>query len=108
MPEDFKEKKMPSDCYQEHWMALLEESAIASLDYSNSLLVISVKKYAKVFQEFNALFQARKAKQALILITFVVPIRSKSVPQEKRKCKSFTLQKALDEKEIDDQQWRRA
>ena len=38
MPKDFQEKKMQSDRYQEHGMVLLEESAIASLDYAKTLL----------------------------------------------------------------------
>ncbi len=64
-------------------MALLEESAIASLDYAKTLLVHERKEYAKAFQEFNALFQARKAKKALVLTTFVYPIRLKDVRQKK-------------------------
>ena len=105
MPEDFQEKKMPSDRYQEHGMALLEELAIESLDYAKTL---TVHERAKAFQEFNALFQARKAKQALVLTTFVDPIRPKDVCQKKRKRRGLTLREALDKKEADKRRQRRA
>ncbi len=108
MPKDFHEKKMPSDRYQEHWMALLKESAIASLDYSKTFPVHERKKYAKAFQEFNDLFQACKTKQVLVPTTFVDPLRPKNVCQKKRKRCSLTLCEALDKEEADKRPWRRA
>ena len=101
MPEDFQEKKMSSDRYQEYRIALLEKSAIVSLDYTKALSVHKRKEYAKAFQEFNALFQARKAKQALVPITFIDPIRPKDVRQKKRKHCGLALREALDKEEAD-------
>ena len=95
---------MPSDRYQEPGMELLEESTMASLDYAKTFLVHKRKKYAKTFQEFNALFQARKAKQALVPTTFVDPIWPKDVREKKKKRCSLTFREALDEEEADEQQ----
>lgn len=63
-------------------MALLEESVIASLDYAKTP-VHEREEYAKAFQEFNAVFQARKARQALVLTTSVDLIRPKDIRQKK-------------------------
>lgn len=108
MPKDFQEKKMQSDRYQEHGMALLKESVIASLDYAKTLPVNEREEYAKAFQEFKAVFQARKAKQALAPTTFVDPIRPKDVRHKKGKRRGLTLREALDEEEGDERRRRRA
>lgn len=43
-------------------MVLLEESVIVLLDYAKTFPVYERKKYTKIFQEFNTVFQACKAK----------------------------------------------
>ena len=98
-----KKKKIPNDRYQKLGIALLKESAITSLNYAKTLLVYKRKEYAKAFQEFNASFQARKAKQALVPTTFVDPIRLKDIRQKKKKRRGLTLCEALDKKEADEQ-----
>ena len=77
-------------------------SVTASLDYAKTLPVHEREEYAKAFQEFNAVFQARKAKQALVPTTFVDPIRPKDIRHKKGKRRGLTLHEALDEEEADE------
>lgn len=107
-PMLFQEKKMESDRFQDHGMALLEESVMVSLDYARTLPVHEREEYAKAFKEFNAVFQARKTKQALVPTTFVDPIRPKDVRYKKGRRRGLTLREALEEEEADKRRRRRA
>lgn len=78
------------------------------MNYAKTLLVHERDEYAKAFQEFNAVFQARKARQALVLTTFIDPIRPKDIRQKKGKRRGLTLREALDEEEADKRRRRRA
>ncbi len=84
-------------------MALLEKSTIALWDYAKILPVHERKKYAKAFQEFNALFQVRKANQELVITTVVDPIRPKNVCQKKGKRCGLTICETLDKEKADKQ-----
>lgn len=97
----FQEKKIESDRYQDHGMALLEESVIVSLGYARTLPVYERKEYAKAFKEFNAVFHVRKTKQALVPTTFVDPIWPKNVRYKKGSRRGLTLRKALEEEKAD-------
>lgn len=99
---------MESDRYQDHRIALLEESIIVSLDYIKTLPVHERKKYAKAFKEFNAIFQAYRTKQALVLTTFVDPIWPKNVHYKKGRRCGLTLCEVLEEEKADKQRRRRA
>lgn len=79
---------MESDRYQEH---------------GNHWTMRKLSPYmsAKAFKEFNAVFQARKARQALVPTTFVDPIRPKDVRQKKGRRRGLTLREALEEEEAD-------
>ncbi len=56
-----------SDRYQDHGMTLVEELAVTSLDYARALPAHEREEYAKVFQEFNSLFQDRRTKYSEVL-----------------------------------------
>lgn len=66
---DFRDTDLPSEGdytshlpnninrYQDHGMALIEESAITSHDYVKTLPANEQEEYAKAFHEFNSLYQ---------------------------------------------------
>lgn len=85
------------DRYQDHGMALVEESAVMSLDYAKTLPANEREKYAKAFHEFNSLYQSRKVKHAEVPTTFVDPIRPKDVKFRKGKRRGLSLREALEE-----------
>ena len=64
----------PIDRYQDHGMALVEESAVKSLDYAQTLPANEREEYAKAFHKFNSLYQSRRSKHAEVPTTFVDPI----------------------------------
>ena len=86
-----------NDWYHCHGMTLLEEAAVTSLDHAKILPVNKQEEYAKAFQEFNSLFQDRRARYAEIPTTFVDPIRPKDVKLKKGKRRGLSLCKALEE-----------
>ena len=92
------------DQYQGHGMALIEKSAIMSLDYAKALLANKQEKYAKIFQKFNNLYYNQKIKHVKVSTIFVNPIRPKDVMLKKGKHCGLSLRKALKEEEVEKQQ----
>lgn len=87
-------------------MALVEESAITSLDYVKTLPANEQKEYAKAFHKFNSLYQNWKIKHVEVSTIFVDPIRLKDVKLKKGKRCGLSLRKVLKEK-IVEKQWQR-
>lgn len=108
--EDDSTKHMTgkNDRYHRHGMALLEEAAVTSLDYAKTLPANEREEYAKAFQEFNSLFQNRRARHAEIPTTFVDPIRPKDVKLKKGKRRGLSLREALEKEEVEKRRRRRA
>lgn len=98
----------PIDRYQDHGMTLVEESAVKSLDYAQTLPANEREEYAKAFHEFNSLYQSRKSKHAEVSTTFVDPIRPKDVKFRKGKRRGLSLREALEEEEVEKRRRRRA
>ena len=96
------------DRYQDHSMTLVEELAVKSLDYAKALSANEREEYAKVFQEFNTLFQNRRTKYTEVPTTFVDPIRPKDVKLKKGKRRGLSLHEPLEEEEAEKRQQRRA
>lgn len=78
-------------------MALVEKSAIMSLDYAKTLPANKREEYAKAFHEFNSLYQNQKIKHAEVALTFIDPIRPKDVILKKGKRCGLSLREALEE-----------
>lgn len=96
----------PIDRYQDYGMALVEESAVKSLDYAQTLPANEREEYAKAFHEFNRLYQSRKSKHTEVPTNFVDPIRPKDVKFRKGKRRGLSLREALEEEEVEEPQRR--